>query len=822
MGSFPVTFVNARTHLGKTYTDSGNQRPPHAKNLTSMEYPLTADQSGLDVLTALVRKHTGAGDAFFTGAFTKPLMDESRAGRSNARFKPQVLVVDLDDVPLDTPLSPPISPEKLVQVSTELRKLLPVELADTGCVAHASSSFGLKPGRVSLHLMFILDKPIASQRLKSWLTWANFQNPDVEAAIELSPSGQSLKFPIDRCTADNSRLIYIAAPQFMGKLTSDPFTQPVDRVVQVPGSRSVASLADSVDAINPQTADSLVREKIKELRKEQGLPNRQAKLAIVETRKGNFHEILNNPDQVVIEIAYEREPFVYGNLNGGDSNAYYWPKDNPKYIYNFKDEPVVEMAKVAPDFYREYLASMKQDEAVDEAYRPLVFRDFHADHYYTVLHDKTDVVEVAKASRTALEDFMVQYGGELPPIIESWQVGFNPSSPVQLDFDKKFYNLFKPTRYLAMQASEESSADYGNALDAVEKLTPNIASLLLHVMGNSRQEFEHFINWLSYIINNRRKTSIAWVFHGCEGTGKGIMFKEILKPLFGQYASIKGINDLEDGFNGWREQCLLVAFDEFRMADAKEGSRLYDRLKNMISEEVGTVRAMYSNQKDIQLYENLIFFSNSHDAMRISATDRRFCVAAPQNTPLKEKMDTIKLIESIRMELDFFAQFLVDFDYSETHARLALETEAKTQMRQAAATWVEDFCMALKNGQLEWFVDNILYIRATSPEATIRQAQASEVIARFILDVMNQGILRDHVSLDEACILFAAVSNGGDNRKVAIAKLMARYGLIFERRRIGGDRNRFFAVNWDTGELDLSALMKQCGNPVQQSEAVTH
>jgi hypothetical protein len=36
--------------------------------------------------------------------------------------------------------------------------------------------------------------------------------------------------------------------------------------------------------------------------------------------------------------------FVYFNLNGGDSWAYYHPIDNPTFIRNFKGEPMYRTA----------------------------------------------------------------------------------------------------------------------------------------------------------------------------------------------------------------------------------------------------------------------------------------------------------------------------------------------------------------------------------------------------------------------------------------------------------------------------------------------
>ncbi|MDH2290023.1 DUF5906 domain-containing protein [Cobetia sp. 10Alg 146] len=823
MDQFPATFVNAQVHLGKTYTLEGRQNPPHAKNLTSIEYPLTADFEGLDTLAKLIARHSGGGDAFFTGHFPTPLANESRAGRSDPKFRPQILVIDIDDMPLgNMDLPRPLGKEALTAAANRARDYLPDSLRNTACVAHASSSFGMKPKTASLHLFFLLDAPVVPGKLKAWLTEANFAHPDLDAQIELNPSGQSLHFTLDRCTADNSRLIYIATPLFLGELIRDPFTSPQERVALIPGETPVANVSKEINAVVPQTADNLIKQKVKELRALAQLPSRVGKTKVIETRKGHYHELLTNPDTVSIEIAYENDPFVYANLNGGDSNAYYWPKDNPKYIYNFKDEPVVEMVKVAPDFYRDYMASIS-DEVVDETVSPLVFRDRDADTYSTVLYNTEDstLVHHAYASRVALRDFMLQYGADLPDPIESWQVSFDPKSTTgQIDSTNKHFNLFRPSPYMMRkpEISEEfQGVQYGYAAGYLNQVAPNIHKLIDHVVGHGQAEYEHFINWLAFAFVYREKTSVAWMFHGVEGTGKGLLFHQIIKPLFTErYSSLKKIFDLEDNYDGWREQMLLVVIDEFRMADAKEGSRMYEKLKNMISETSGSVRHMRSNQKNVELFENMIFFSNTRDALKISATDRRFCVAPAQNTPINALYDTAKLIFAITQELPQFADFLTTFKIDKAFARIPLQTEAKAAMRNASNTWVDDYVDALRGGDFEWLINNVLDVRPTQPDDAVRLSQASEVLARLAIDILEAGESRDFLNLDDALILYNALA-GDVTRKLSFSKMMARYGLNFERRRIAGQRIRVAPVAWEINEdVDLMALIRDNGTPAQQ------
>lgn len=823
--TFPVTFVSARTHLGKTFTDGGTRRPPHARNLTSVEYPITADRSGLETLTKLVARHSAAGDAYFTGKFRKPLVDESRAGRADTKHRSQVLVVDFDGIDIDAPLTPPIPQSRLTHIATQARELLPEGLHNTACVAHASSGFGLAPGKVNLHLFFLLDKPVLAGQLKAWLARANFENPTLEAGLELHPSGHSLHFPLDRCTAENSRLIYIASPQFESTLLKDPFAEPMHRVAMVEGLVDVAPVGDEINTLSPAVSDSLIADKIKELRRAHGLKGRKGSVKAIETRRGNFHDLLQNPDPVTVEIAYERDPFVYANLNGGDSNAYYWPKDNPKYVYNFKDEPVFELAKAAPEFYRQYLA-MASEDSVDEGVRPLIIRDEDADMHLSILYDGNTHKLIKSPKKIGndkdRQDWYIQHGGEAPDHYETWEVRFDPHVASQLDMEKRRLNTFVPTEFMLMTA-QEGGAEYGKAAPVLEMQAPTAHKLIDHMIGHGRIEMEHFLNWLAFAFQYREKTSVAWVFHGVEGTGKGLFYNELLVPLFGQYAMSKKIDNLEDGFDGWREQCLLAVFDEFRMSDAKDGARLYDKLKNMISEPVGTIRPMRSEQKTIKCYENLLFFSNSNDALKISVTDRRFCVPPGQNTPLLQLYNPQKIVQGLGRELTAFAQYLTDFQVDANAARTVLETEAKREMRDAANTWVEDFCSALKRGDLGWFLDNTVRVTPGRPELNTLIARAGEVVADIASDMLAQGDEISYLSVDQAVSLYHAL-DGGKTTKIAATKVLSRHGCHFVRRRIEGERNRFMSVRWHLNDMDPAEIVHEFGTPLQQAEqnARTH
>lgn len=818
--AFPVTFVSATSmHLGKTYSDEGVIRPQHAKSLTSTEYNIEPNQEGLETLEELVRQHTNAGDAFFTGRFMEPLTNESRAGKSDIRFKPQVLVLDIDGLPYDEVIKAPVTNETVTQAVEYVRECLPEELANVSCVAHASSSFGIATSKINLHLFFILDKPFTSERMKLWLTQCNFDNETLSDNISLNPSALSLHYPLDRCTGEHTRLIYIAAPKFQSVIHGDPFPDPQDRVCLIPGDTPVASIHEALAQVSAAKIDDVSVAFIHSLRKEQGLRGKTPKTQTTEVRRGEFREILTNPDKVTIEIAYERPPFVYANLNGGDSNAYYWPKEHPKFIYNFKDEPIVEMAKVAPDFYREQLQLAHMGEVAEKTTIPMVVRDRHSDSYIAILYDGEDesLIEANRIQRGAIDDFILQYGGVEPEIIETWTVHFDPKTNVQLDLRNQILNSFLPTEYMTREALPPIVASPGDSDKVLKKQCPNIFVLIKHAIGGTPREMKHFLNWLSFVFNEREKSSVAWIFHGVEGTGKGMLFHEVLTPLFGQYASSKKMSDLEDTFNGWREQSLLVVFDEFRMADAKDGSKTYDRLKNMISEPFGTVRAVFSNQRNVPLHDNFLFFSNSQDAMKLAATDRRFCVATPQHVPLNVVCDTRKLLNGVKNEMDDFGEYIKAFAYCPDTARMIIDTPAKATMRRASQTWIDDFVQAMREGNFEWFVDHVAETVPSDPGAAFLHQRASLALARVASDAHTSGLYTTLIGVSELLHTYQYLSNDTRMTMIAFSKMLSRHGIESTRMRVDGQRMRCVYIDWEFGDTDLSEFVHAHGSPGQKS-----
>jgi hypothetical protein len=144
--------------------------------------------------------------------------------------------------------------------------------------------------------------------------------------LTLTKTGNALRYGLDITTCQNDKLIYIAHPICVG------FKAPITkRIEYVKRKRETWSFGDTPSVmVNKQ----LNEDQIAALRKVAKLPERKNTYKMVSNM-----EVLSKPDQSVITGMKEERGFVYFNLNGGDSWAYYHPSNNPDFIHNFKGEP---------------------------------------------------------------------------------------------------------------------------------------------------------------------------------------------------------------------------------------------------------------------------------------------------------------------------------------------------------------------------------------------------------------------------------------------------------------------------------------------------
>lgn len=666
-------FLAAPLPLTKTFTrlptgEIDKSAYPLVKHFTSCEEIIT----GPAMFHAVLVQHAALGRCLLKGQLKRPLLEESRAGGTAPLDATTWSCFDLDNARGFA------TPEEFI------RQVLPSAFHGTDYILQYSASAGIMPGGgLRAHLFFLHDAAFTPEAAKLFITELNLANPVLAQQLELSANGAALRYPVDRTVCQNDKLIYIAPP-ILGEGIIDPFgpTGP-ERISLVMKGRPLVSFDWRTISV-PAAIEAGVHAKINELRLLAGLNKKTPKVVV------HHDELwLKNPDTAVVTGERQARGFTYLNINGGDSWGYYYAEANPKYLRNFKGEPIVLLQDFLPTYFAQVAERLSENKRVRTRV-PFAFRHRETDQIWNGVYDTVHsrIEGLAACARYSLGDFFGQFEEDVPAI-DDWRFEFEPHNLTRIDFSARFCNRWEPTEYIrdTRTASE---------------VPATINRVLWSAVGSDAECYHHLINWLAFVFQYRRKAMTAWVLHGVEGTGKGVLFHRILIPLIGrQYCLIKQIGALDDRFNAEMQDCLLFLLDETKAESTAQGDRAIAKLRNMITEPMLEIRGMRANAQQCESFTNYLFYSNNYDAYNITPSDRRFNVAPRQETKLELVEADLDVIAS---ELADFAAFLRGYQVDVQQAHRALNNEAKQRMREASQDALEQMCQAVNDGNLAYFM----------------------------------------------------------------------------------------------------------------------
>ena len=820
-----VTFLESTNGLplSKHHSKQDGFKPyPHVKSVTSHQYTLPVDQSGLEQLEQLIREHGDKGHCMLKGNLKRDLIDESRAGQSNRTELTNLLVLDIDGVRLPKSVA---SNNKLTNtdvtfLANQIIAELPIELRDVSYIAQASASLGLKGDKVSMHIFMLLSVAMPAKSIKLWFQDCNFESDIFSEQMALSVNGQSLKYPLDASVADNSKIIFIAPPTF-SHVRSNPFESNEDRIVRVDRGQATFDLAALMSDISPQRCHEKAQKHKDKLREAAGFSKRQMKVRVT-TIDNVAEEVLVNPDKMSISIVDESAfPYIRCNINGGDSGAYYFNMSRPTYMHNFKDEPIFEIEKADKEFYLSIFDRYEERmEEVGQACKPIVLRDYSTDTFFNGLYDPNTKqfskdYPLTPVSKMNIEDFFMNHGKVPPDFIPDGRVIFNPTSNEEaVNFNKVPYyvNTYQRSAYVRNAKAPDAPLEMGHGQRIKDKC-PLIYTIIDHILGNGEEEFERFINWLAYIYQTRKKTGVSWVLTGTQGTGKGIFYSRILRGLFGTaHVPMKFLQSMEEQFNLYMRDALFLVVDEFHMASASSSAgKMADKLKNQITEPTITIRGMRSNQVEVESYTNYLFLTNRVDAVNIETGDRRYNIAPKQEEKLLDKFPGIsKQLDSDKLEKELFhfAGALETYKVDSHLAKTAINNLAKEQMRNVSMSVFEEFCQALREGKLSYFTDILDINTATVLHANEIEA-AQRLVKSWIVQATHPYVV---IPMEHLRTVFHVQTE--QNPRLSqreFTKRMSRNGIETERKRpVGSDRNtnpiRGVVTAWQANELEIKRL----------------
>lgn len=710
-------FLASDRPIVKSYQLNGRgalkKRPyPFVSQFTSFKYSINS----LKELAFCIQEFAAQGHCMLKGTLQRPLKHESRAGSTSPDSLTDWICLDFDGVTVfDT-----------VDAALET-----MGLGDTSYILQWSASHQVpneKPG-LNCHVFMLLDEPQHPDTLKRWLKYLNLQH--FKEQLRLAKSGNALLWPLDITTCQNDKLLYIAPPQFDG--IEDPING--DRITIVERKFERVDLSTHLAQLPPP---NIVHEQehkaLNAARKKEGLPARRS----YKFKAEDELTYLPRPDAAQVTGIKSERGFTYLNLNGGDSWGYFHPVDNPTYIHNFKGEPVYRTEELLPAYWAEIRARIKRVEPDASGRIYLAFRDFETATYWNGIYDAgtNKIVKLAQAkSETQLRHFMKQHGQPIGDFVPDWEIIFDPHAGYVIDQKNKKLNVYMPSKYFLEDP------------EPTENLPPTIRRVLFHALGSDERVLEHFLNWLAVIVQKLGMTQTAWVLHGTQGTGKGVMFNHILTPLFGAHnVTSRRMEELGSDFTEFMKNKFIVFIDEVNSGSSIFHERITAKLKNLIVEPRISVREMYKPSVVMSNFCNLIFASNSPRPVSIAPDDRRFNVAKYQEDPLQITSDEIAILA---LELPDFYGYLKTRPADEDKARTPIITEDRKRIINLSRASIDIAVEALKNGDFHFFEEMLVErTEILSPRIQVAYDQYRALIAEI------KETKRTKLSRDELIIIF--------------------------------------------------------------------
>jgi len=168
------------------------------------------------------------------------------------------------------------------------------------------------------------------------------------------------------------------------------------------------------------------------------------------------------------------------------------------------------------------------------------------------------------------------------------------------------------------------------------------------------------LKWLAYPLQNHgAKMHTALLVHSPQGTGKGILFNNLMLRIYGQYGGTVGQLELESQFNAWMSRKLFLVGDE--VVARREKYHLADRLKAIITDDRILINEKGRPLREEHNHANLVLLSNRADIASVDSDDRRFLVRWTP-PPLSKEFYAAVVAELDEGGVEAFHDFLMRLD----------------------------------------------------------------------------------------------------------------------------------------------------------------
>ena len=157
----------------------------------------------------------------------------------------------------------------------------------------------------------------------------------------------------------------------------------------------------------------------------------------------------------------------------------------------------------------------------------------------------------------------------------------------------------------------------------------------------------------------------------------------------------------------------------------------------------------------------------------------------------------------------FFAGFLMAYAYDENAARTCIENDAKARMKQLAMGYTERFCLAARNGELDYFMEVFDMDIANDLTKSTQITTAQKYVRHWAASV-GKGALR--VPVSDLFTVYIAMHDTQRLTQTKFTQMLGRNDVPVQRLKHGGTKVSCTDIEWFS-EMDPAELADVAETP---------
>jgi putative DNA primase/helicase len=229
---------------------------------------------------------------------------------------------------------------------------------------------------------------------------------------------------------------------------------------------------------------------------------------------------------------------------------------------------------------------------------------------------------------------------------------------------------------------------------------PKILNHIYRLCSFREKEFEWLMKWIAYPLQYPgAKMASSVIMYGSEGPGKSVIWEEILKKIYSEYAVTIGQSQLESQFTGWRSKRTFALAEE--VVSRSEKNHYKGALKQLVTGATHMINEKMLPEREETNHMNFVFLSNSTVPLELDMGDRRYLVLYVDQVPEEGYFGAI--FDEIRNSgIECFYQHLLKLELSgfTPHAKPPINEE-KNELIDASLPSPVYFHKLWKAGELD-------------------------------------------------------------------------------------------------------------------------